>query len=40
MIELEDLDAARAFYESDEYAAARLVREEAADTVLLLTEGV
>ena len=40
VIEYESLDAALAFYESDEYTAARLVREEAADTDLLLTEGV
>jgi uncharacterized protein (DUF1330 family) len=40
VIEFESLDAARAFYESDEYTAARLVREEAADTDLLLTEGI
>ena len=40
VIEFESLDAARAFYESDGYTAARLVREEAADTDLLLSAGI
>ncbi len=40
VIEFEDIDAARRFYESDEYTAARLVRETASDTDLLLVEGV
>jgi len=40
VIEFESLDAARGFYESEEYTAARLVRETAADTDLLLVEGL
>ena len=40
VIEFENMDAARRFYESDAYTAARAVRETAADTDLLLVEGV
>lgn len=40
VIEFDSLDAARAFYESDAYTAARAVREEAAHTDLMLVEGV
>ena len=40
VIEFEDLDTARIFYHSPEYTAARQVREEAAETDLLLAEGV
>ena len=40
LIEFEDMDRARAFYESQEYTAARLVREQAAETDLMLVEGL
>jgi uncharacterized protein (DUF1330 family) len=40
IIEFEDIAAAKRFYESDAYAAARKVREQAAETDLLLVEGV
>ena len=39
VIEFESLAAAQAFYESEAYTAARAVREEAADTDLMLVEG-
>lgn len=40
VIEFDDLDAARAFYHSDDYGAARAIREQAAETDLLLVEGM
>jgi uncharacterized protein (DUF1330 family) len=40
VIEFDTLDAARRFYESDAYTAARRVRERVAETDLLLVEGV
>lgn len=40
VIEFESLEAARRFYESPEYTAARALREKAAKTDLLLVEGV
>lgn len=40
VIEFDSLDAARRFYESTEYTAARKLREAAAQTDLLLVEGV
>ena len=40
IIEFESMDNARQFYESDKYTAARAVRELAADTDLILVEGV
>ena len=40
VIEFDDMEAARRFYESDAYTAARRVRERAAETDLLLVEGV
>ncbi|MCA0872019.1 DUF1330 domain-containing protein [Seohaeicola saemankumensis] len=40
VIEFEDLDTARAFYHSDDYGAARAIREQAAETELLLVEGL
>jgi len=40
VIEFENMDAARGFYESDAYTAARLVREPASETDLMLVEGV
>jgi uncharacterized protein (DUF1330 family) len=40
LIEFESIDAARRFYDSAPYTAARKVRELAADTDLLLAEGV
>jgi len=39
LIEFDDMEAARRFYESDAYMAARRVRESAAETDLLLVEG-
>jgi uncharacterized protein (DUF1330 family) len=40
LIEFEDLNAARRFYESDAYTSARAVREMAAETDLMLVEGI
>lgn len=40
VIEFDSLEAARRFYESPGYTAARKLRETAADTDLLLVEGV
>ena len=40
VIEFESLEAARRFYESPEYTAARALREKAAETDLLLVDGV
>ncbi|SPJ29656.1 DUF1330 domain-containing protein [Falsiruegeria mediterranea] len=40
VIEFDDMDGARQFYESQEYTAARLVREMAAETDLMLVDGV
>ncbi len=40
IIEFEDMDAARGFYESDSYTAARAVRETAAETDLMLVDGI
>lgn len=40
VIEFESLEAARAFYESDAYGAARAVREKISDTDLILVEGL
>ena len=40
VIEFESLEQAQAFYESDAYTAARAVRELAANTDLMLVEGV
>jgi uncharacterized protein (DUF1330 family) len=40
VIEFEDMGAARKFYESEAYTAARAVRETAAETDLMLVEGV
>lgn len=40
VIEFESLAQAQAFYDSDAYTAARAVREQAADTDLLLVEGL
>ena len=40
VIEFDSLDAARAFYESDAYSAARKVRERISDTDLILAEGL
>lgn len=39
VVEFDDMEAARRFYESDAYTAARRVRERAAETDLLLVEG-
>ena len=40
VIEFESIENARKFYESDKYTEARAVRELAADTDLILAEGV
>ena len=40
MIEFDDIAAARAFYDSPEYTAARAEREKAAETDLMLVEGI
>ncbi len=40
LIEFDDIAAARAFYESDAYRAARAEREVAAETDLMLVEGL
>lgn len=40
VIEFNSLNAARAFYESEDYTAARAIREQAAETDLILAEGV
>jgi uncharacterized protein (DUF1330 family) len=40
MVEFESLDAARRFYLSEEYQAAKAVREACSDTDLMLVEGV
>ena len=40
MIEFDDIAAARGFYESDSYRAARALREVSAETDLLLVEGL
>ena len=39
VIEFESIEAARKFYESEKYQAAKAVRELAADTHLILVEG-
>ena len=40
MIEFESKEAAHKFYDSDEYQAAKAVREDCADTDLMIAEGV
>lgn len=40
VIEFENIEGARKFYESDKYTKARAVRELAADTDLILVEGM
>ena len=40
MIEFESKDAASIFYHSEEYQAAKIIREECADTDLMIAEGV
>ena len=40
VIEFESIENARKFYESDKYTEARAVREAAADTDLILVEGM
>ena len=40
VIEFESIEGARKFYESDKYTEARAVRELAADTELILVEGM
>ncbi|MEO1845788.1 MAG: DUF1330 domain-containing protein [Pseudomonadota bacterium] len=40
VIEFDSVERARAFYESEQYTAARVVREAASNTHLVLIEGV
>jgi len=40
VIEFESFDAARAFYDSEAYSEARLVREKISETDLILVEGL
>ncbi len=40
VIEFENMDSAKRFYESDAYTAARLVRETASDSDLMLVDGL
>jgi len=40
MIEFESKEAATIFYHSDEYQAAKAVREQCSDTDLMIAEGV
>ena len=40
VVEFDHMKAARRFYEADAYAAARHLRERAAETDLLLVEGI
>lgn len=40
IIEFENMEAAKGFYESDAYSAARAVRELASETDLMLVEGL
>ena len=40
LIEFDTMDAAKTFYESDEYTVAKAIREMAAKTDLLLIEGI
>ncbi|MDB3903110.1 DUF1330 domain-containing protein, partial [Amylibacter sp.] len=39
MIEFESIDSARTFYLSDEYQAAKAVRDACAETDLMIIEG-
>jgi uncharacterized protein (DUF1330 family) len=40
VIEFDDMQTARQFYHSDEYTAARAVRETGSETDLILVEGI
>ena len=40
MIEFETKEAANTFYHSEEYQAAKVIREECSDTDLMIAEGV
>lgn len=40
VIEFDSMEAARNFYESDAYGAARAIRENISDTDLILAEGL
>ena len=40
MIEFDSLEAARRFYLSDDYQAAKAVRDQCSDTDLMLVEGI
>jgi uncharacterized protein (DUF1330 family) len=39
MIEFDSLDTAKTFYMSDDYQAAKALRDECSDTDLMLIEG-
>ena len=39
VLKFEDKDAARAFYDSEEYTAAKVIRQEAASAQFLLLDG-
>ena len=40
LIEFDDMEAAKTFYESDEYTAAKAIRQMAAKTDLLMIDGI
>ena len=40
VLEFESIEKARNFYESEEYATAKIVREKACSTELVLVEGI
>jgi uncharacterized protein (DUF1330 family) len=40
VIEFDDIETARAFYHSEDYTEARTIREQAAETDLILVEGL
>ena len=40
ILEFEDLDAARAWYESAEYSELRVIRERASEGELVITQGL
>ena len=40
VLEFESIEKARTFYESEEYAAAKMIREKACSTELVLVEGI
>lgn len=40
VLEFESIDHAKRFYESEEYSAAKVVREKSCSTELILVEGI